>query len=118
LLFFFPLQVNNNGPISFDGTMTAFTPQPFPVTGSPPFLVGYWADVDTRPSNGGFVYYRATTNQALLDRASDHITGLFTQPQRTFEATELFIATWSRVGYFEERTNLVLYGMCMYLVQT
>jgi hypothetical protein len=87
--------------------MTGFTPRPFPVNGSPPFLAGYWADVDTRPSNGGFVYYRATTNQALLDRASEHITGLFTQPWRTFNATQIFIATWFLVGYFDERTDLV-----------
>ena len=106
-LIFFSLQINNNGPISFGGTMTSFTPQPFPVSGSPPFLTAYWADVDTTPRNGGTVYYRATTNQDLLDRASAHITGLFTQTGRTFEATELFIATWSRVGYFEEHTDLV-----------
>ena len=87
--------------------MTRFTPQAFPVTGSPPFLVAYWADVDTTPRNGGNVYYRSTTDQDLLDRASAHITGLFTQARRTFEATHLFIATWSRVGYYEEHTDLV-----------
>ena len=103
----FSLQINNNGPISFDQTMTRYTPWPFPVRGSPPLLTAYWADVDTRPSNGGAVYYRATTNQPLLDRASAHITGLFTQARRTFEATHLFIATWLRVGYYEQHTNLV-----------
>ena len=97
--------------------MTRYTPWPFPVSGSPPFLVAYWADVDTTPHNGGAIYYRATTNQALLDRASVHITGLFTQARQTFEATQLFIATWSRVGYYEEHTDLVAIIMecaCLY----
>ena len=94
--------------------MTRSTPEPFPVnqsgSGSPPFLAAYWADVDTTPRNGGAVFYRETTNQRLLDRASAHITGLFalTQARRTFQATRLFIATWFRVGYFEEHTDLVI----------
>ena len=56
--------------------MTIIRPQPLPVRRTPPFLAAYWADVDTTPRNGGNVFYRATTNQALLDRASDHITEL------------------------------------------
>ena len=101
------MQVNNDGPISFDGDMTRIRPHLLPVRRTPPFLAAYWADVDTTPRNGGAVFYRATTDQELLDRASDHITELFTQPRRTFEATELFIATWLRVGYSEIPTNLV-----------
>ena len=87
--------------------MTRFTPKPFPVSGSPPFLAAYWADVDTTPHNGGTVYYRETSNRRLLNRASAHITGLFTQARQTFQATRLFIATWSRVGYYEGHTDLV-----------
>lgn len=99
--------------------MTRPTPEPFPVVRSPPFLTAYWADVDTTPLNGGNVFYRATADQTLLDRASDHITGLFKQNGRTFEATKLFIATWSRVGYFEEHTDLVHYiYACPWLLHT
>jgi hypothetical protein len=101
------LQINNNGPISFDGIMTAITPQPFPVSGSPPFLAAYWGGVDNGAFSVGAVYYRATTNTALLNRASAHITAQFTQAGRTFQATRLFIATWERVGYYEEHTDLV-----------
>ena len=88
--------------------MQGFTPGPLPVTGSPPFLAAYWADVDTTPTNGGFIYYRATTAQPLLDRASNHISGLFAQRLRRFEARWLFIATWERVGYYDGRTDRVL----------
>ena len=79
-------------------------------SGSPPFLVGYWADIDTRPSDGGFVYYRMTTNQALLDRASNHIMDLFSSydQRRRFEARWLLIATWERVGYYRRNTDSVL----------
>jgi hypothetical protein len=73
----------------------------------PPFLAAYWGDVDTRPPNGGAVYYRATSDTALLNRASAHITAQFTQAERTFQATRLFIATWERVGYYDEKTDLV-----------
>ena len=69
--------------------MTLPTPEPFPVKGSPPFLAAYWADVDTTPRNGGAVFYRETTDPTLLERASTHITGLFTQARQTFQATWL-----------------------------
>ena len=59
--------------------MPGFTPWPFPVTGSPPFFSAYWADVDTRPDNGSRVYYRISTDQALLNRASNEISSLFAQ---------------------------------------
>ena len=119
--YFSSLQVNNNGPISFNENMTRSTPERFPVNQSEsenlPFLAAYWADVDTTPRNGGAIYYRETTNRRLLNRASAHITRLFglTQARRTFQATRLFIATWSRVGYFKEHTDLVtkLSVVCM-----
>ena len=93
------LQVNNNGLLSFGANMTGFTPQPIPIPGNTiPFLSPFWADVDTRPSDGGFVYYReitsstnSSTDLSLMLRARNHI----------------FIATWYRVGYYSERTDKV-----------
>ena len=61
------LQVNNNGRISFDASMTGFTPDPLPVSGSPPFLAAYWADVDTSPRNGGSVSYRTVTATSMAN---------------------------------------------------
>ena len=90
-----------------EACLVIYTPEPFPVTGSPPFLAAYWADIDTRPFNGGTVYYRASTEPALLQRASNHISRLFTLGRRRFRATWLFIATWERVGYYQRNTDRV-----------
>ena len=105
----FLLQVNNNGAISFGAAMTNFTAQQIPIPGNsvPPFLSPYWADVDTRPSNGGFVYYRNSTDEVLLERASNHIRAVFPNTFSTFTSTWLFIATWYRVGYYSLNTDKV-----------
>ena len=104
---FLLVQVNNNGPISFDQGMPGSTPRPFPVPESPPFFSAYWADVDTRPDNGGHVYYRISTEQALLNRASNEISSLFAQRRRRFTARWLFIVTWEMVGYYNQNTDRV-----------
>lgn len=108
------LQVNNNGLLSFGANMTGFTPQPIPVPGNTiPFLSPFWADVDTRPSDGGFVYYReitsstnSSTDLSLMLRARNHIRNRFIGFSQ-FTPTWLFIATWYRVGYYSERTDKV-----------
>ena len=65
----------------------------------------YWADVDTRPSNGSFIYYRTSTDPTLLERASNHRTGVFSNELWRFTARWLFIATWEKVGYYQWRTD-------------
>ncbi len=42
--------VNNNGNITFGGTLYTFTPEPFPLSGTDayPMIAAYWGDVDTR----------------------------------------------------------------------
>ena len=109
VLVLFLLQINNNGVLSFGNPMTGFTPQPIPIPGIgvPPFLSPYWADVDTRPIDGGFVYYRNSTDQALLDQASNHIRAVFPNTFSTFTSTWLFIATWDGVGYYSLNTDKV-----------
>lgn len=88
--------------------MTGFTPQPIPIPGNTiPFLSPFWADVDTRPSDGGFVYYRESNETTLLDRARDHIRGIFSEDFSTFTPSWLFIATWYRVGYYSLGTDRV-----------
>ena len=67
-------------------------------------LVPYWADADTRPAGGGTVYYRETTNTALLDRASTEIQNAF---GLNFSATYLFIATWDAIGYYSNHIDKV-----------
>lgn len=63
----------------------------------------YWADVDTRAGDG-VAYYRTTTSSTLRSRAGSLVRRYFGEP---FNPTSLFIATWSRVGYFNRKLNRV-----------
>ena len=103
------LQVNNNGVISFDASVTDYTSEPLPISGSHVLLSPYWADVDTRPTNGSFVHYRQSTDQVLLNTTEEQIRELFSSDIETFTPTFLFIATWDHVGYYNLHTDKVDY---------
>ena len=92
--------------------MTAYTPEPLPISDSRVLLSPYWADVDTRPVNSGFVYYRQSMDQTLLDKARDQIRATFPVDFETFTPTFLFIATWDHVGYYNQHTDKVLTRPC------
>ena len=100
------MQVNTNGAISFESAVSQFTPDPFPLNGSRMLIAVFWGDVDTRGT--GTVWYHGSTDDVLLNRASMDIRNAFpTQAAAGFAATDLFIATWDRVGYFSSNTDLV-----------
>lgn len=74
--------VNNNGSISFNSGVSAYTPEPFP-TSSQPMIAPFWGDVDTRCDSCGNVYV-GTPNQDTV------------------------VVTWNDVGYYSnnaEKTN-------------
>ncbi len=72
--------LNNNGNISFDRGFSNYTPDPLNTTTVAPSIAPYWADVDTRPFNGGAVYFNTSTpNQIVI--------------------------TWDRVGYYDQNTD-------------
>ena len=101
-------QVNNNGVLSFDAPVPAYTPEPLPISGSRVLLSPYWADVDTRSPDGGLVYYRnASSDQNLLRNAGDQIRAAFPDDFPTFRPTFLFIATWDHVGYYNSHSEKV-----------
>jgi len=104
---FFITQVSVDGAIFFgSGTDTSYVPnqQSFPLDNGRKFVAPFWADVDT--TSAGDVWYRQTTDQILLDRANTQIQNAFPlQPQ--FTATDLFIATWDHVGYFDSNNDKV-----------
>ena len=70
------------------------------------FVAPYWADVDIRGT--GQVFYRETTDPSLLARASSEIRVLLNMSE-DFEITNLFIATWYAVGYYEGGTDKVIH---------
>ena len=100
------LQINTNGAISFQTAVSQYTPDPFPLNGSRALIAPFWADVDT--TGTGDVWYHKSTNTTLLNRASTEIRNAFpAQAAAGFTATNLFIATWDRVGYFNSHVDLV-----------
>ena len=100
------MQVNNNGLISFGTAVSTYTPEAFPLAGGRKFIAPYWADVDTRPLNGGTVWYRQEKRDStLLERAEDDVNWAF--PDTKFKPNWLFIATWKEVGYYKCKTDKV-----------
>ncbi|XP_071293327.1 sushi, nidogen and EGF-like domain-containing protein 1 isoform X5 [Agelaius tricolor] len=91
------LYVNNNGIISFLKEVSQFTPVAFPISKDRRVVAAFWADVDNR--RAGEIYYRESTEQPILDRASRDIAQYFPEfPE--FSAQWVFIATWYRVTFF------------------
>jgi len=71
--------VNNNGNITFQQPLSAFTPSAFP--GAPtPLIAPWWADVDTRNSGSDVVYFVAPNADSL-------------------------VVTWPNVGYYSAQAD-------------
>ena len=98
--------------VSFDAAVPQFTPDSFPITGSALFSP-YWADVDIRGT--GQIYYRESSDQNLLNKATTDIISIFPEFSGSFSASRLFIATWDRVGYFNSNTDLVC-SLLLYII--
>jgi len=96
-------QINDNGIISFGSSYNVHTPLTFPLDGKQ-IIAPYWADVDTRGS--GQVFYRQTTDPGLLARATSEIRAAFSE-SRNVTIQNLLIATWYRVGYYNQKFDKV-----------
>ena len=93
--------VNNNGIITLGSPTSTFTPSSLSAL-TAPSVVPYWGDVDTRPSDGGYVYYRNSVDSTQLNSLSSWIRS--TQGG-SFQGTHMFITTWYQVGYFSQHTD-------------
>ncbi|CAH2319465.1 alpha-tectorin [Pelobates cultripes] len=89
--------VNNNGVISFNVLVSQFTPEAFPLADGRAFMAPFWADVH----NGirGEIYYRETTDQAILKKISKEIRKHFKNVP-SFSATWVFVVTWDEVTFY------------------
>ncbi|VDI29231.1 Hypothetical predicted protein, partial [Mytilus galloprovincialis] len=91
------LYVNTNGAISFDETLSTFTPSAFPLSGNKKIVAPYWCDIDTR--EGGVVWYYETNDRDVLFKATDDIQKTFPE-QKNFRAAWVFVATWDNVAFY------------------
>ncbi|TDH63539.1 hypothetical protein E2C06_06845 [Dankookia rubra] len=88
------LYVNNNGNISFNSTLSAFTPFGLTNAGNVPIIAGFFADVDTRGATGTISSGGNSTGSNSVHYDLDTANGVFT-------------ATWDDVGYFNRKVNKV-----------
>jgi hypothetical protein len=74
------LYVNNNGNVTFNGPVSTFTPQPFPIS-SQPMIAPFWGDVDTRCASCGSVYIGSPNANTT-------------------------VVTWNNVGFYSNNSSL------------
>ena len=70
------------------------------------FIEALHANVDTRPEDGGFVWYRDSTSPDLLQRTLSDIQHAYPSVSHI---NHMFITTWDHVGYFDSNTDKVSY---------
>ena len=75
--------VNNNGNLTFDSALGAFTPFPLGTTLGTPIIAAFFADVDTSGAGSGLTLYG----------------------QGTVDGRAAFGATWDGVGYYFQETD-------------
>ncbi|MEL6866665.1 MAG: nidogen-like domain-containing protein [Bacteroidota bacterium] len=73
--------INNNGNLTFDNAFSTYDPDGFPQT--TPMVAPFWADVDTRNTAGGLLYYKIFSNYMIV--------------------------TWDGVGYYDQKVDKLNY---------
>ena len=88
------LFVNNNGNITFGGSLSSYTPSPIGVGLGIPIIAPYWMDIDTRNTAGLPLVSPGGTSQGTnLVYYDLDITG------------HIFTATWDDVGYYSNHNT-------------
>ena len=98
-----------NGLIFFSSPLSSrrhHDPTSLPLNELSPFVAPFWADVDTRGSQGGTIWRRETKNSTVLNRAREDIQTAFETPIG-FQPQFAFVATWDRVSFFRNNTDEV-----------
>jgi len=95
------LYVDNNGILSFEGPISSYTPSGLASNGFA-LIAPYWADVDTRSSNGGEVYYRETSDPTDLLKVNTFVQQT---KNAAFVGVKMFVVTYNNVGYYNEHED-------------
>lgn len=91
------MQVNNNGDVTFDSSLTQYTAQLFPINGSHKIIAPFWTDISTL--KGGYIWYRTTADLSILQLGTNKIRTVFPS-LGTFSATWMMIVTWEDVAAY------------------
>ncbi|NTU72344.1 MAG: hypothetical protein HGB10_11085 [Coriobacteriia bacterium] len=85
--FFSQIYINMNGNCTFGQTFTGYDPNPTLVSQNRNVMAPFWADVDTRNSGSGKVWYSDVIDPPLVD------------------GHEAFIVTWSGVARYNQQAS-------------
>lgn len=92
------MQVNNNGDVTFNTALSAFSAQAFPTSGlNKKMIAPFWTDINT--GNGGRLWYRTTTSFSILQLGTNTISNVFSN-FATFSATWMMVVTWEEVAAY------------------
>ena len=94
------MYINTDGGITFKGPYTDFDAEiDFPIEDNEkPMIAVYWADAKTHL--GGDIYYRQTTDQDILDLATQQIHSKSGCAYSQFTAAWAYIVTWDQIAFF------------------
>ena len=98
--------MNANGLISFWASESNFVPERFPLTRLLPLIAPFWADSDTRPDEGGYIWYRNSTDADIFTSVAEIIRSNFLGVD-SFDPNFMFIVTWDHIGYYPLKTDRV-----------
>ncbi len=76
--------INNNGNISFGSPYGTFTAEGFP-SSNYVMVAPFWGDVDTRPANGGEVWYKVTESALYVNWVAVGYYSMETDKLNTFQ---------------------------------
>nr|XP_054760319.1 sushi domain-containing protein 2-like [Lytechinus pictus] len=107
------LYISDNGVISFDDAIFVESsesrsrnlPLYYDADGDgtvedPDAIFAFWSDVDIT-GDGGNIYYRVTTNQSTLDKATDDVRKYF-RSNVNFRARVVIVVTWDQVSFYNQ----------------
>ncbi|XP_068099384.1 alpha-tectorin-like [Hyperolius riggenbachi] len=97
--------INNNGAISFKHPVTEYTPDVFPIK-KHCMICPFWADVDNEDAESGEIYYRQTSEKAIMDRVDELVNQHF--KYLNYSCVWALVVTWDEVHYHgseSDRTN-------------
>lgn len=97
------MQINTNGILTFLEPFPEYLNQPLPL--ETPLIAAFYSNVDTTNSgDDSSISVFQTTDPATLLRAQQLVQYAFNQEQE-LEVTQLIVATWRNVGYFDSKTD-------------
>ena len=97
-----------NGILSFTFADTRWVPDPFPIEGNA-LIAPFWSDVDLQgfvnDTEAQQITWRVDTSPISINKIDEILED--TIDMRNFEALWAFVATWNKVGYFPQETDLL-----------